>query len=119
MEKRELVCIGCPLGCNLTASVEDHDKIEVSGNTCPKGISYAKKELTNPERTLTSSVRVLGGSSPVVSVKTRQEIPKDKIRACMEVLKKVRIQAPIHIGDIILTNILDTGVEIVATKEVL
>ena len=80
MEIRELTCIRCPMGCQLTVTM-DGDNVTVTGNTCPRGAEYGKNEVTNPLRTVTSSVRVTGGELPLVSVKTAGEIPKGKIEA--------------------------------------
>lgn len=118
MEKIQLICIGCPLGCPLTVEMEGKEVKSVTGNTCPNGEAYARKEMTNPTRIVTSSVRVQGGVLNVVSVKTASDIPKGKIFDCMRVLGEVEIPAPVAIGQVILCNIADTGVDVVATKNV-
>lgn len=118
IQKKELVCIGCPMGCNLTVTMEDEKVLEVKGNTCPRGADYAIKELTNPTRIVTSSVCVEGGHLPVVSVKTASDIPKGKIFDCLNELKGVVLKAPVQIGDIVLQNAADTGVAVIATKNV-
>lgn len=84
MEKRELTCIGCPLGCALTVSLEAGKVLSVEGYTCKRGHDYGEKECTNPMRTVTSSVPVKNGVIPMVSVKTAADIPKGKILECME-----------------------------------
>ncbi len=117
MENRELICIGCPMGCMMTVSMENGEVVSVTGNTCKRGDIYARKEVTNPTRIVTSSVRVTGGVLPVVSVKTREDIPKGRIKDCMKALEQVTVEAPVHIGDILLANVAGTGVDIVATKE--
>lgn len=117
MEKRELICIGCPLGCPLTVTMEDTE-ITVKGNTCKRGEIYAKKEVTNPTRVVTSSVHVKNGTIAMVSVKTKEDIPKDKIFACMEEIRAVSVEAPVHIGQIIIANCAGTGIPVVATKNV-
>ncbi len=117
MEKRELICIGCPLGCPLTVTMEGTE-ITVTGNTCKRGEIYAKKEVTNPTRVVTSSVHVQDGVIAMVSVKTKDDIPKDKIFACMEEIRRVSVHAPIHIGDIVIENCAGTGVPVIATKNV-
>lgn len=81
MEVRELTCIGCPLGCQLTVTM-GNDEIKVEGNTCPRGEAYAKKEVTNPTRIVTSTVRVEGGTIERAAVKTASDIPKGKIFDC-------------------------------------
>ena len=82
MKIKELTCINCPLGCALTVTLDGEKVIKVEGNTCPKGKTYGEKEVTNPTRILTSSVEVIGGKLPVVSVKTASDIPKNKIKEC-------------------------------------
>ena len=118
MNKRELICIGCPMGCPIVVEMEDGKVLSVTGNTCPRGESYARKEVTNPTRIVTTTVRVDGGKVPMINVKTEQDIPKDKIFECIAALRGVTIKAPIHIGDIILENVADTGVNIVAAGNV-
>ena len=118
IETRELICIGCPLGCPLTVEMKGTEVVSVTGNTCPNGDRYARKEVTDPRRTVTSTVRVLGGSLPVVSVKTAQDIPKNKIFDCMQELATIRVKAPVQEGDVIVSNIADTGVPVIATKEI-
>ena len=117
MEKRILTCIGCPLGCTLTA-VPAEEGFEISGYTCKRGLEYAKKELTSPERTVTSTVRVTGGVANVTSVRTATDVPKDAIFAVMEAINAIVVPAPIAIGDVICENIAGTGVALTATKAV-
>ena len=73
MEKRNLTCIGCPMGCALLVEMDGKEIISVTGNTCKKGAEYAVKEVTDPTRIVTTTVRVKNGSMPVVSVKTAQD----------------------------------------------
>ena len=119
MERRELICIGCPMGCPLTVELENGEIQTITGYTCRKGEIYARKEVTNPTRIVTSTVRVEGGRADMVSVKTREDIPKDKIFQCVKALKGVTVKAPIHIGDVVVADVAGTGVDIVAPKEVL
>ena len=118
MEKRELICIGCPMGCPLTVTMEGSEVTEVVGNTCKRGDVYARKEVTNPTRIVTSTVTVLGGNDVTVSVKTRNDIPKGKIFECLKALKGVEVTAPVSIGDVIVANAAGTGVDIIATSNV-
>ena len=121
MEERNLICIGCPMGCPLTVVMEDGKVISVTGNTCPRGDIYARKEVTNPTRIVTSSVLVSGSKSgaKTVSVKTASDVPKGKIFDVMRALKGVSADAPIRVGDVLVKDIAGTGVDIVATKEIL
>ncbi|MBD5508152.1 MAG: DUF1667 domain-containing protein [Lachnospiraceae bacterium] len=118
MEVKNLTCINCPMGCPLTIEMEGEQVIRVSGNTCKRGEIYARKEVTNPTRIVTTTVKVLNGTSDMVSVKTKEDIPKEKIFDCVKALKNVQVEAPVHIGDVIADNIAETGVDIVATGNV-
>ena len=118
MNTVNLICIGCPLGCPLTVEMEGNEVKTVTGNTCPRGVAYAKKELTNPTRIVTSTVRVAGGRLAMVSVKTESDIPKGKIFDCVKALKDVEVTAPVKIGDVIVENVAGTGVNVIATKNV-
>lgn len=118
MEEKNLTCINCPMGCSLTVTMDHGGVVSVSGNTCKRGEDYAKKEVINPTRIVTSTVRVIGGDAPMVSVKTKRDIPKEKISDCMEAIRKIKVTAPVRIGDVILADAAGTGVDIVATKNV-
>ena len=118
METRELTCIGCPMGCALKVELEGGQILNVTGNTCKRGDVYARKEVAHPTRIVTSSVYVTGGSIPMVSVKTKEDIPKEKIMDIMKALENVKVSAPVKIGDVVLRDAAGTGVDIVATKNV-
>lgn len=122
METKRLICIGCPLGCPMSVTLNEAGEVEkVEGFTCRKGDVYARKEVTNPTRTVTSTVKVAGAKKgePTVSCKTKTDVPKEKIFDVMKDLKGVTVAAPIRIGDVIKTNVGGTGVDMVATREVL
>lgn len=118
MEVKNLTCINCPMGCPLTIEMEGEQVIQVSGNTCKRGEIYARKEVTNPTRIVTTTVKVANGTSDMVSVKTKEDIPKGKIFDCVKALKNMQVEAPVHIGDVIADNIAETGVDIVATRNI-
>ena len=111
---RELICITCPRGCHLVVD----DELNVSGNFCPRGAIYAKTELTHPVRMVTSSVAVISEIESRLPVKTKEPIPKELIFKIMEEINKVEVKAPIKIGDVIIKNVLNTNVDIVATKNI-
>ena len=115
---REMICINCPMGCRLTVDDSDRNNIKVSGNTCPRGVTYAVNEITAPKRMVTGSVTVEGGAIAMVSVKTREAIPKELIFDSLEQLKSVKLTAPVHIGDIVVSNVCGCGVDFIATKNV-
>ena len=118
MEKINLVCIGCPMGCPLEVEMENGQVVSVQGNTCPRGDTYARKEVTHPTRMVTSTVRVRGGKMPMVSCKTRTDIPKNQIFAVVAALKEVEAEAPVAIGDVLLANAAGTGVDVIATRNI-
>lgn len=118
MITRNLTCIGCPMGCALQVNMENGEVISVEGNTCKRGEDYGIKECTNPTRIVTSSVTVIGGDADVVPVKTENDIPKGKIFEIARALKDVKVNAPVEIGDIIVKDVLGTGVNIIATKKI-
>ena len=111
---KELTCIVCPRGCRLTID----DDLNVTGNSCPRGAIYAKDELTNPKRMITSIVRVNNRENCVASVKTSTSIPKGMIFEVMEEINKVRVDATVSIGDVAIKNVLNTGADIIITKNV-
>ena len=110
--ERKLTCIVCPLGCQLTAHLSGREVVKVEGNTCPRGAEYAKNECTNPQRTVTSTVRCENGG--LVSVKTDRPIPKEKMTECMAVINKAVAKCPVSIGDVIIADVF--GSNIVATQ---
>ncbi len=118
MEKRDLTCIGCPIGCQITVALEDGEVISVKGNTCAIGDKYARNEVTHPERTVTTTAVIEGGDKPRVSVKTAGNIPKDKIFDAMKEIDSTIAKAPVHIGDVIVKDVAGTGVDVVATREI-
>lgn len=111
--KKELICISCPMGCHLIVDIENK---KVEGNTCKRGEVYGINEVTNPMRVITTTVRVINGEIPVIPVKTKEPVPKDMNFEIMDILKNVQVEAPVKLGDIIVKNILNTGVDIVATR---
>lgn len=117
METKELTCIGCPLGCQLSVTIENGVVLEVTGNTCKKGHDYGVKELTNPTRMFTSTIKVENGTHRVVSVKTKEEIPKGKMFECVDAIKNVCVKAPVSIGQVLMENIADTGISLIATDQ--
>ena len=109
---RNLTCIVCPMGCSLCVTSEDNKTFTVQGNTCPRGAEYAKNECTNPQRTVTSTVRTKEGM--LVAVKTDRPIAKDKVFECMKVINLATPSLPISIGDVIIEDVY--GANVVATQ---
>lgn len=118
MEKRELTCIVCPLGCHITVTLDKGKVIEVKGYSCPKGKEYAYQEIVQPVRTLATTVKIHNGTRNMLPVKTSKPIPKELLLKAMDVIAKVEVDAPIKIGTVIIENILNTGADVIATATV-
>lgn len=129
---RTLTCIICPNGCELEVSWDENlavtgsaadggpqvAAVTVTGNKCPRGVVYAEQEITNPMRTIASSVKLEGGTMPLVSVRVNGPIPKAKIMDVMDVIRKTTVMAPVKIGDVIIADVLGLGCDVVATRNV-
>ena len=125
---RTLTCILCPNGCELQIAYEISAEgneagesvklLSVSGNKCPRGMEYAKQEIVNPMRNIASSVTLVGGTMPLVSVRLTGPIPKAKIMDVMDVIRTASVQAPVKIGDVIIHDVLGLGVDVIATRNI-
>ncbi len=111
----EITCIGCPLGCRL--AVDEENDYSVTGNSCKRGETYGKNELKNPTRVLTTTVEAIGGIHGRCPVRTENAIPKGMLFEAMKVLQKVTLKAPVKCGDTVVENILGTGVNVIATRD--
>lgn len=118
MKEVNLTCISCPLGCQVTVRMEGDKIVEIRGNRCPRGEAYARQEVTAPMRVIATSVKVEGGSLPLVSVKTDKPIPKRLIPQLMELVKSLSVPAPVAIGQVLARDVLGTGADLVATRAV-
>ncbi|MFW5985520.1 MAG: DUF1667 domain-containing protein [Halanaerobiaceae bacterium] len=118
METRDIICISCPIGCRIKVTGDGEQIEEISGFQCPRGREYAREEYKNPTRVLPTTVRVDGGELPLVSVKTAAPIPKEKIIPAMDVIARIVVKAPVSLGQVIIPNLVDTGVDLVATRKV-
>ncbi len=110
----ELTCIVCPKGCRLR--VDEENGFAVSGNSCPRGAEYGRLELTNPTRTVTSTVRCEGGVHPRCPVKTDRPIPKGLVFQVMAALDTVTLSAPVEVGQVVIEGVCGTDASIVATR---
>ena len=125
MDIRELTCINCPMGCRITVTMDGENSISIEGNTCKRGEVYARTEVTAPVRIVTAPVRIVtttirvnGGAYDRVSCKTREPVPKDKIFSVMDAINKAYCNAPVKIGDVLISDCAGTGIPVVATKSV-
>ncbi len=114
--EQSITCINCPVGCRMSVTLSDSGEfVSVSGNTCPRGASYARQECTLPERMITAVIPVSGSSTPL-SVKTSAPVPKSMIQAVMKELGRLTVTAPVRMGQVILADMLHTGSDIIATR---
>lgn len=114
---RELTCIVCPKGCQITVELDESKRVlSVNGHTCKRGEEYANTECTAPRRTITTTVAVAGGG--VVPVKTDKTVPKELMLDCMAVINRARVERGTPLGTVVIENILDTGANVITTKSV-
>ncbi len=114
---REMICVACPIGCSLVVALDKSGKVvTVAGNQCKRGDEYAITECTSPTRTLTTTAKVVGGIHPLIPVRSAKPLPKQTLRESVKLINAVEIKAPVKIGDVVIANILDTGVDIIASN---
>jgi len=118
MEGKEIICVSCPKGCRITVQNRGEEIISINGNDCPRGIKYVEEEFINPLRILPTTVKVVGGELPLVSVKTKKAIPKRLLLKAMVEIAEIEVKAPIKIGQIIKDDLMGTGVSLVATRNI-
>jgi CxxC motif-containing protein len=118
MKKKTLICVVCPNGCELNACIDDNNKVSIERLECKRGYEWAKQELLDPQRTITSSVAVDNGDWPLVSVRTSCPVPLAAIPEVMNAIKVMRVQAPIKLGDKLIPDAAGTGVSVIATRNV-
>ncbi len=118
--KKKFTCIVCPVGCELTATLSEDGKTvtKVTGNTCKRGKKYAVEELTAPARTLTSTVRLTGSADKLLPVRTDRSIPKGSLFDAMKLIKTISATAPVKSGDVLVSDFIMPGINLIATKNV-
>ena len=116
MAKEETyICIGCPLGCEVTLTIDNKGNVVgFAGNKCKEGKKYVLEEYKNPVRTLTATVLTQGSSQPLLAVRTNKPIPKALQAQSMTVIARARVVPPVRIGDVVVSNLLNTGADVVA-----
>lgn len=118
MTQKELTCIRCPIGCSIKVTMEEGKILEIKGNNCHRGEEYARKEVSEPTRIVTSTVEVIDGRLSRVPCKTKGDVPKELVNKVLDELKNVTVEAPISYGDVLVENVAGTGINIVATKTI-
>jgi len=119
-QKVKILCIVCPTGCELEAVKKEgtNEIISIEGSRCPKGKEYANREIADPRRVLITVVNVKGGRLPIVSVKTAKPIPKHMLSDAVRAVSRIEVDAPVNAGDIIINNLLGTGIPVIATNNI-
>ena len=112
---RNITCTVCPMGCSLVVSKVDGE-YKVEGNTCKRGAKYGVDEVTNPRRVITTTVKLNGGYLNLLPVKTNDSVPKKLMFEIMKLLDNVLVNAPVNVGDVIVKDVLGTGVDVVSAK---
>lgn len=115
-EVKTLTCIGCPMSCPLQLLIVDGEICEVTGFNCKRGEAYARQEFSNPCRMVCTTVTCISGLWPRLPVKTVAAIPKDKVMAVVRSLHTLKVKAPVQMGQVIVENIVETGVAVIATR---
>lgn len=116
--KKEIICTICPNSCRIKVEYEGFKILNIDGAKCKKGEEYVKNEILNPVRVFTGSVMVEGGNFLLASVKTPQPIPKKYLRQLGELTHRLKIKAPVEIGDKVAENLLDQSIELIATRKI-
>jgi len=114
-ENMVLICITCPKGCELQVTREGSAILKVESG-CKRGMLYAEKELNDPRRMVATTVKISGGAHPLLPVSTRTPFPKPKIKELLAHLRQIEVAAPVKMGDVILSNALDTGIDVIASR---
>ena len=112
----ELICIACPVGCQLKATVRGDEIVKIEGNQCNRGEAYAKDEIFRPTRFVTGTVRVRKGVLPLLPVKTEKPVPKSSIAAVLKALAQIVVLAPVQFHQVIMVDVAGTGVAIIASR---
>ena len=118
MEEKKIICITCPIGCNVTVRGDGQGIESVEGFKCKRGDEYARNEFINPQRILTSTVSTVGAPTPLLPVRSNKPVPKHLMFKCMDEIRKLSITAPASRYDVVIPNILDTGADIIATSDI-
>jgi CxxC motif-containing protein len=115
--KKTFICIGCPLGCEVTLTIGDKGKVVgFAGNRCKEGEKYVLEEYKNPVRTLTATVLTQGSSQPLLAVRTAKPIGKTMLKKGMAAIAKTKVKPPVRIGEVIVPNLLGSGVDVIASS---
>lgn len=113
---QRIICIQCPIGCNLHVTLAEGRVVSIKGNSCKRGAEYARQESTAPRRTLTGTIRITDSVLKLLPVVSESPLPKDRLFDCLKLLQNVSVAAPIKMGDVVLPNIGGLGINILASR---
>jgi len=116
MNERDLICVTCPVGCNLKVVLYGDEIVEVHGSRCRRGEDFAHKELTDPRRMLVTTVQVAGGLYPLVPVRSADPLPKALLLPTAELLRRVVLRAPVALHQVVVPDVLGSGVPIITSR---
>lgn len=111
------ICITCPMGCTLEVTHEGSTVLNVKGNNCSRGLAYVQRELTDPRRMVATTIRVREGLHPLVPVYTKEPFPKPRIAELLEEIRKVEVEAPVKMAQVVLQDALGTGIDVIASRD--
>lgn len=117
--KKDIICTVCPMGCVISVEGENGRIDSIDGFTCPRGKNYAENEFISPVRILTSTAKISGAKTPLVAVRSKTPVPKDKLFECMAEIRKLNLNAPVKRGDVLINNVCGTGVDIISSADVI
>lgn len=113
-----LTCVLCPVGCELTVDKDAAGEIQITGNQCDKGVPFALEEVLHPQRNLATSVPVHGAAARMVSVRLSRPVPREMLFLILAEIAKLRPEAPIGRGQVLIADVLGTGADVIATRTV-
>jgi CxxC motif-containing protein len=115
---KDLTCIVCPNGCRISVTQQPGGELVFDGSTCDKGEDYATDEFLAPKRMLITTMRITNGSLPVIPVRSRQPIPKERVFDAMDLVNQTAATAPVSMGDVLVPDVFGTGIDIIASRDV-
>jgi CxxC motif-containing protein len=116
VEKRHFVCVVCPIGCEIDVVHDGEKIISMEGNKCEKSEEFVSQELIEPMRILTTTIRIEGARWAVIPVRSDKAVPKRLFPRIMKQLRRIRLQAPVIILNVVVKDVLNTGANIIATR---
>lgn len=113
---RELTCINCPKSCRLTAVMDGDTIVRIEGAECRRGTTYAREEITDPRRTVTTTVHIRGATPALLPVRTSEPVPKGRVAAVLAVARALSVEAPVTAGQVLIANVAGSGSALIATR---